>query len=644
MRKGIQLKYLYEPIKGSSAGISDLHKSLPAGGKLLLADLGGPGVIGHIALTHMNWMADHRLESMRGVIIRCFWDGEAKPSVEVPIGDFFGIGFGEDRQLDCAIWERDGHCSLHSCFPMPFRKRALIELENLNAFDLYGFYWNIEYDKGIVLPDDLEYFHAHYHQSHPVPKIGWHTVLDAKGHGKYVGTIWSVNWMDNRKTPENAVSYFVDGQPVQCVNSEDYFCQSWGFREEPFKTTYAGQGLGFQKTDCGTTQMSSYRIHLPNPILFQESFKFVMDCQGYQQGYRCDTYDTVAFWYQNHPSLSFPTLPPVEELLPIQCEKSWWHKLWKIHQAEKDCRFGEAVSIAEELVKLCPHNPKVPDILFKKAAMKSRLGDTVAAMADYRHIIEKYPQSDAAQDAHDKLWCLEKTGRLLLTLVTPSGWTAYLDGKEIKLPDSLFREIPDWGHPVQYRYGRKQALQLGRKEDKNTVGLKPGDPIPVVSDPYSSTVYTKEENHIRWDDSSSSVMRLFSLRLEPGPGKHVIAVEARLSNKIPLILESQMPGGLIAVLDDGGCETIMADGTWLVTWQKYAGWQEPVTTDAGWKTATVYANESYGDSAWFWMSSSGFRRFPGDLVRIWGENRNDLECTLYFRKTFSLNRKVKRNE
>ncbi|MEI6070234.1 MAG: DUF2961 domain-containing protein [Verrucomicrobiae bacterium] len=628
------LQNLYVPAKGTSSMVGELHQSVPARGKLLVADIAGPGVIGHIAVTHMN-SNEIALLAMRGVVVRCSWDEEDTPSVEVPLGDFFGIGFGEDRPLNCTVWERDGKRSLHIFFPMPFQKRALIELENLSDSDLHGFYWYVEYDKDVTLPDKVEYFHAQYRQSHPVPKTGWHTVLETEGHGKYVGTIWSVNWMENRTCPENAFSYLVDGQPLQCTNSEDYFCQSWGFHRGSFNTLYAGQGLELTKTDCDTTQMSSYRLHLPNPILFEKSFKFFMDCQGYKDGYRCDTFDTVAFWYQSHPRKAFPALPPVEELLPIQCAQSWWRKIWAIHQVEKQGRLSEAVALADELIRLYPHNSKIPDVLFKKAVLLGQLGDAAAAREGCQAVIDKHPQSEATQDATDKLWVMEKPGRLLLTLVTPSGWNLYLDGKEIAPPAAAFAEIPAWGHPVQYRYGRAQVLQCASAEDANSKELQPGDPIPIVLNPYASCTYRQEENRIRWEDSSSSIMRLITLRLEPGVGEHLLAVEARLSNELPLALESQMPGGMVAVLDDGAAIS-MADGTWRVSKRHVENWHQPATSDGSWEYATVHANESYGDSAWFWLWPRGFRKCPGGIARIWTQERDESKRTLYFRRTIKL--------
>ncbi|MHB0934998.1 MAG: hypothetical protein ACYDCO_05655 [Armatimonadota bacterium] len=202
-------------------------------------------------------------------------------------------------------------------------------------------------------------------------------------------------------------------------------------------------------------------------------------------------------------------------------------------------------------------------------------------------------------------------------------------------PATVFDGIPEWGHLVHSRYGRAQALQLATKADTTAVSQKPGDPIPVVSDPFASTVYRETVNTIRWHDTSSSAMRLFTLRLEPGLGEHLLAIEAECSNDRPLMLESQMPGGLVAVLEDG-CGLTLADGTWRVSRQPGHAWQEPATPDIAWDAATVYANDNYGDAAWFWLHPCGFRRFPGALTRIWDKVRDGARNALHLRKRFTV--------
>ena len=61
---------------------------IPEKGKLTLAEIEGSGIIQHIWLTcpHEDW---------RSFILRMYWDDEEVPSIEVPLGDFFCMGWCE---------------------------------------------------------------------------------------------------------------------------------------------------------------------------------------------------------------------------------------------------------------------------------------------------------------------------------------------------------------------------------------------------------------------------------------------------------------------------------------------------------------------------------------------------------------------
>src|SRR5690242_176732 len=63
----------------------------------------GPGVITHIWFTIAARSGDH----LKELVLRGYWDGSAKPSVETPIGDFFGLNLGayviyESRYVACS--------------------------------------------------------------------------------------------------------------------------------------------------------------------------------------------------------------------------------------------------------------------------------------------------------------------------------------------------------------------------------------------------------------------------------------------------------------------------------------------------------------------------------------------------------------
>ena len=59
----------------------------------------------------------------RQLVLRMYWDGEPTPSVEVPVGDFFGVGFGERR--DYASLPLTETSRGYDCYwPMPFHRSA----------------------------------------------------------------------------------------------------------------------------------------------------------------------------------------------------------------------------------------------------------------------------------------------------------------------------------------------------------------------------------------------------------------------------------------------------------------------------------------------------------------------------------------
>ncbi|MFL5774329.1 MAG: DUF2961 domain-containing protein, partial [Flavisolibacter sp.] len=96
------------------------------GGKTItLAEINGPGAIQHIWMTPTgNW---------RYSILRFYWDDEKEPSVEVPVGDFFGMGWGQYAQLNSLPITVNPGSAFNSYWVMPFKKKCRITMENLNT-------------------------------------------------------------------------------------------------------------------------------------------------------------------------------------------------------------------------------------------------------------------------------------------------------------------------------------------------------------------------------------------------------------------------------------------------------------------------------------------------------------------------------
>ena len=132
-----------------------------------LAELVGPGVITHIWIT----IATAERYHLKKLILRMYWDGEAHPSVEAPVGDFFGLGLGEYFLYESALLSVGSQKALNCFIPMPFRRSAKITVTHEGGDPVGAFYFNIDYQKHKSLPENLAYFHAQYRQA--APNKGW---------------------------------------------------------------------------------------------------------------------------------------------------------------------------------------------------------------------------------------------------------------------------------------------------------------------------------------------------------------------------------------------------------------------------------------------------------------------------------------
>ncbi|HRW09504.1 MAG TPA: DUF2961 domain-containing protein, partial [Caldilineaceae bacterium] len=160
--------------------------SIEPGETFVLADIEGQGAIQQIWMTPTgNW---------RYSILRVYWDDQEQPSIECPLGDFFGMGWGQYAPLNSlAVCVNPG--SAFNCYwEMPFRKRARFTVTNI-ADEPMRLYYQINYTLTDV-PADVAYFHAQFRRTNPLPYKDVYTILDGvTGQGHYVGVYmaWGVN-------------------------------------------------------------------------------------------------------------------------------------------------------------------------------------------------------------------------------------------------------------------------------------------------------------------------------------------------------------------------------------------------------------------------------------------------------------------
>lgn len=291
-------------------------------GTVTLAEIEGPGAITHIWFTINSGEKYH----LRKLVLRMYWDGETEPSVETPVGDFFGLGHGiyyHYYSEPISIGTSKGL----SCFwLMPFSHSAKITLTNDGEQPIRSFYYYIDYRKydendpaTIDAVNSMGRFHARYNQQMPTVKGEDYTILDARGSGKYVGCNLSIELNSDGWWGEGDDKIYIDNDTTPTLSgtgSEDYFCGAWCYGE-PFYSPYFGCPLRGRHAKGALWNV--YRYHIPDPIAFQKSIKVDIEAIHSSGPYDPpDNYSSVAYWYQNEPHEPFPLLPSVEERLPRQ--------------------------------------------------------------------------------------------------------------------------------------------------------------------------------------------------------------------------------------------------------------------------------------------------------------------------------------
>jgi len=285
------------------------------------------GVITHIWFTIAAQGRDH----LKEIVLRGYWDGNSKPSIEVPIGDFFGLNLAsytiyESEYLACSPGR-----SLNSYFAMPYRRSARFTVENQGKAPVGSFYSNIDYQNVANLPADALYFHAQYRQSAPcepvtaTPKLNPdgklnHVYAETRGRGHLMGVTLGVLQNAEGWWGEGDEMIFIDDESKPAIigtGSEDYLLGSWNFGgrdgAQPFAHHQYGAPLIIAAERPGG-RYCCYRWHGDNPVTFNRYLKHTME-HGHAND-RGDNFYSCCYWYQSEPYTEFPALPPVDQRIP----------------------------------------------------------------------------------------------------------------------------------------------------------------------------------------------------------------------------------------------------------------------------------------------------------------------------------------
>jgi len=269
-----------------------------------LADLKGAGCIRHIWLTARCDEPDY----LRRVVLRAWWDGEDKPSIETPLGDFFGVGHARVanywslplNMVTGGSVQASSRAAMNCFFPMPFERAAKLTIHN-EAGQPTGIYFYVDYEELPSLPTGALRFHAQWRRVNPTPPtLGVHdhsirtaqvsdivnldgknnyVILDARGQGHYVGCNLSIDHInpitDFSWFGEGDDMIFIDDEPLPSIHgtgTEDYFCMAFGYPSGQVSMPYHGISLAgpTEGPESYSGKWTMYRFHVEDPIQFEK--------------------------------------------------------------------------------------------------------------------------------------------------------------------------------------------------------------------------------------------------------------------------------------------------------------------------------------------------------------------------------------
>ncbi len=280
-------------------------RSVQPGETVPLCDIQGPGTIRHI------WMTTQAIpRNLRSLVLRVWWDGQEHPSIECPVGDFFGFAHGKVKPYCSAVHSVGQRAGMNIWLPMPFVKRAKMTFTNEGAKQIPLFY-QIDYTLGDRHSQDVGRLHVLFRrQNTTTEKQDFELLPLRKNKGRFIGSVIGIRNLHKQWWGEGEIKVYMDGDqefPTICgTGSEDYVGLSWGVQQTPF--LYNGCSLNEDN------YVSMYRWHLPDPIAWQRQCRITIQQIGWNKGLveTEDDWSCATFWYEPTPSAALPPLPDLK--------------------------------------------------------------------------------------------------------------------------------------------------------------------------------------------------------------------------------------------------------------------------------------------------------------------------------------------
>lgn len=342
--------------KGKGGMANHGRKGAPArpfgpGETVVLADIAGSGTIHRIWAT----LFYRTPEALRGIRLEIYWDGEEKPAVQAPFGDFFGHLMGHMAAFESECFSSPEGRSFVCHLPMPFKRKARVQLVNESGA-ANGIYYEVNCTLGERHDEQMLYFHSYWSRDRSTRvREDFRILPPVYGRGRFLGCHIGVRQNETTSNfwwGEGEVKVYLDGDaefPTLCgTGTEDYI--GTGYGQGDFSHRYQGNTFTSKQKDA----YAFYRLHIPDPVYFHQditvsiqvmggpSFELMLQCMDKDPSLRfmkagagneyftraeleadpamamvmereADDYCAVAYWYMDAPAGVLPELAPVGE-------------------------------------------------------------------------------------------------------------------------------------------------------------------------------------------------------------------------------------------------------------------------------------------------------------------------------------------
>lgn len=251
---------------------------LKAGEKKVLMDVSGPGVVTRMWFT----IQDRSPKMLRSIKIEMFWDGQEKPAVSAPFGDFFGNGLGRLAVHESELFSSAEGRSFNCFIPMPFKNGARVEVTNEGDTDLDMLFYDINFVRLKEWNSNNLYFHCYWNRdTATTPGVDYTILPEVEGKGRFLGVnfgvmanpVYQKSWWG-----EGEVKMYLDGDDelptLVGTGTEDYIGTAWG--QGAFINRYSGCPVADREKDHWTF----YRYHIPDPIYFNREIRVDIQAMG----------------------------------------------------------------------------------------------------------------------------------------------------------------------------------------------------------------------------------------------------------------------------------------------------------------------------------------------------------------------------